>query len=82
MSRRQQPPKHPITGDPLKDNELRRSWREYRDYLSDPSRGPLVYRHAGFPRKQKKARKKIGMSRSFIYHPVNYYKHQSLRELR
>lgn len=37
MTRRIQPPKHPITGHSYVDNALRNFWREYRDYLSKMS---------------------------------------------
>lgn len=37
MTRRIQPPKHPVTGHPIVDNALRNAWREYRDYLAKMS---------------------------------------------
>lgn len=37
MTRRIQPPTHPITGHPIVDNALRNAWREYRDYLAKMS---------------------------------------------
>ena len=40
MTRRIQPPTHPITGHPIVDNALRNAWREYRDYLAKM----IVYR--------------------------------------
>ena len=37
MTRRIQPPKHPVTGHPFMDNAFRKAWREYRDYLAKMS---------------------------------------------
>lgn len=88
MSRRLRPPAHPITGNPPVDNELRKSWREYRDYLRDKS--PLYAHHAvcqgapdyapaptlwghRLPRKTKKSLVRNTLAAAFQYHPADYY---------
>ncbi|WP_237236045.1 hypothetical protein [Rothia nasimurium] len=83
MTRRIRPPKHPVTGHPYVDNEIRNAWRDYRNYLRTKpphhtilAHGDLyglVMTYRGHPRKARKIMVKYAWILAFRYHPTAYY---------
>lgn len=83
MTRRIRPPKHPVTGHPYVDNDLRNSWRDYRDYLRGKPANQIVLALNGFivwdwkpdpkARKASKRLRRKSYAAAFQYHPTAYY---------
>lgn len=86
MTRRLQPPKYPVTGNPAVDNELRNSWREHRNWLISvgnslamaATSGGAAYWQQNPPRKAKKGARKELYLAAFQYHPSEHYTPQKV----
>lgn len=87
MTRRLQPPPHPVTGHPYVDNALRNAWREYRNYLRDIDPMQVLIgsttstawalfglsRPARTPRKKAKHMRKTAYAMHFTYETTTHY---------
>lgn len=82
MATRIKPPRHPVTGYPVVDNDLRNAWREYRTWLTSIGSvkaaaavtGGAEYWPVNPSRKAKKRARQRVLKTAFVYLDVAEYK--------